>query len=112
MPTATILGTHLCNAYEVTRMNEMIAAGQLEVTAPTVVPWDGAARGAPGDVGQPHAGANYVVNHALPGTGLRSRDELYRGLGGAEAAAEDDSHGPTEAAHSARRRDGWPARWR
>jgi hypothetical protein len=39
MPTATIAGTHLCNAYEVTRMNEMIAAGQLEVTPPTVVPW-------------------------------------------------------------------------
>jgi acrylyl-CoA reductase (NADPH)/3-hydroxypropionyl-CoA dehydratase/3-hydroxypropionyl-CoA synthetase len=25
-----------------------------------------------------HAGANYVVNHALPRTGLRSRDELYQ----------------------------------
>jgi acrylyl-CoA reductase (NADPH) / 3-hydroxypropionyl-CoA dehydratase / 3-hydroxypropionyl-CoA synthetase len=40
MPTATIAGTHLCNAYEVTRMNDMIAAGQLEVTPPTVVPWE------------------------------------------------------------------------
>jgi acrylyl-CoA reductase (NADPH)/3-hydroxypropionyl-CoA dehydratase/3-hydroxypropionyl-CoA synthetase len=27
MPTAAILGTHLCNAYEVARMNDMIAAG-------------------------------------------------------------------------------------
>ncbi|MBV8971503.1 MAG: enoyl-CoA hydratase/isomerase family protein, partial [Sphingomonadaceae bacterium] len=31
MPTAEIRGTHLCNAYEVTRMNDMIAAGLLEV---------------------------------------------------------------------------------
>jgi acrylyl-CoA reductase (NADPH)/3-hydroxypropionyl-CoA dehydratase/3-hydroxypropionyl-CoA synthetase len=29
MPTASILGTHLCNAYEVARMNGMIAAGLL-----------------------------------------------------------------------------------
>ena len=29
MPTASILGTHLCNAFEVARMNDMIAAGLL-----------------------------------------------------------------------------------
>ena len=27
MPTATIIGTHLANAHEVTRMNEMVEAG-------------------------------------------------------------------------------------
>ena len=77
MPTATILGTHLCNAFEVTRMNDMVAAGLLEVTEPTVVPWHGlpAAHQAMWD--NKHQGANYVVNHALPSPGLRSRDALF-----------------------------------
>ncbi|MEL7030373.1 MAG: acetyl-CoA synthetase, partial [Pseudomonadota bacterium] len=39
MPTANIYGAHLCNAHEVTLMNNMIAAGLLDVTEPTVVPW-------------------------------------------------------------------------
>jgi acrylyl-CoA reductase (NADPH) / 3-hydroxypropionyl-CoA dehydratase / 3-hydroxypropionyl-CoA synthetase len=78
MPNATIAGTHLCNAYEVVRMNEMIGAGQLSVTEPTVVPWSElpAAHQAMWD--NTHAGSTYVVNHALPRTGLRSRDELYQ----------------------------------
>ena len=77
MPTAAILGTHLCNAYEVTRMNDMIAAGLLEVTEPTVVPWHDlpAAHQAMWD--NKHQGANYVVNHALPAPGLRGRDALF-----------------------------------
>jgi len=77
MPTATILGTHLCNAFEVTRMNDMVAAGLLDVTEPTVVPWHGlpAAHQAMWD--NKHQGANYVVNHALPAPGLRSRDALF-----------------------------------
>ena len=81
MPTATIAGTHLCNAFEVARMNDMIAAGQLEVSPPTVVPWSElpAAHQAMWD--NTHAGANYVVNHALPRTGLRSRDELFQEWG-------------------------------
>jgi len=81
MPTATIAGTHLCNAFEVARMNDMIAAGQLEVSPPTVVPWQElpAAHQAMWD--NTHAGANYVVNHALPRSGLRSRDELFQEWG-------------------------------
>ena len=77
MPTATILGTHLCNAFEVTRMNDMIAAGLLEVTPPTVVPWHGlpAAHQAMWD--NTHTGATYLVNHALPAMGLDSRDALF-----------------------------------
>ncbi len=76
MPTAEIRGTHLCNAYEVTRMNDMIAAGLLEVTEPTLVPWDGlpAAHQAMWD--NKHSGATYVVNHALPEAGLRGKDAL------------------------------------
>ncbi|MBN8493580.1 MAG: zinc-binding dehydrogenase, partial [Burkholderiales bacterium] len=77
MPSASILGTHLCNAYEVTRMNDMVAAGLLEVTEPTVVPWAQlpAAHQAMWD--NRHQGANYLVNHALPATGLRGRDALF-----------------------------------
>jgi acrylyl-CoA reductase (NADPH)/3-hydroxypropionyl-CoA dehydratase/3-hydroxypropionyl-CoA synthetase len=78
MPTATIAGTHLCNAYEVVRMNEMIAAGQLEVTEPTVVPWPDLPTAHQAMWDNTHAGATYVVNHALPRLGLRSRDELFQ----------------------------------
>jgi acrylyl-CoA reductase (NADPH) / 3-hydroxypropionyl-CoA dehydratase / 3-hydroxypropionyl-CoA synthetase len=81
MPTATIAGTHLCNAYEVARMNEMIAAGQLEVSPPTVVPWQDLPRAHQSMWDNTHAGANYVVNHALPREGLRSRDELFQEWG-------------------------------
>ena len=77
MPGASILGTHLCNAFEVTRMNDMVAAGLLDVTEPTVVPWHElpAAHQAMWD--NKHQGATYVVNHALPALGLRGRDALF-----------------------------------
>jgi len=78
MPTATIAGTHLCNAFEVARMNDMIAAGQLEVSPPTVVPWQDLPSAHQSMWDNTHAGANYVVNHALPRSGLRSRDELFQ----------------------------------
>jgi acrylyl-CoA reductase (NADPH)/3-hydroxypropionyl-CoA dehydratase/3-hydroxypropionyl-CoA synthetase len=77
MPTASILGTHLCNAYEVVRMNEMVDAGLLEVTTPTVVPWDGLAEAHQAMWDNRHTGATYVVNHALPALGLRTVDQLY-----------------------------------
>lgn len=76
MPTASILGTHLCNAFEVTRMNDMIAAGLLEVTEPLVVPWEGLPEAHQSMWENRHTGATYVVNHALPALGLRSRDAL------------------------------------
>ena len=76
MPTASILGTHLCNAFEVARMNDMIAAGLLEVTEPNVVPWDGLPEAHQAMWENRHSGATYVVNHALPSLGLRSRDAL------------------------------------
>jgi acrylyl-CoA reductase (NADPH)/3-hydroxypropionyl-CoA dehydratase/3-hydroxypropionyl-CoA synthetase len=77
MPTASILGTHLCNAYEVTRMNEMVDAGLLEVTSPTVVPWNALPEAHQAMWDNRHAGATYVVNHALPALGLRTVDQLY-----------------------------------
>jgi acrylyl-CoA reductase (NADPH)/3-hydroxypropionyl-CoA dehydratase/3-hydroxypropionyl-CoA synthetase len=76
MPTASILGTHLCNASEVARMNDMIAAGLLEVTDPEVVPWNSLPEAHQAMWENRHAGATYVVNHALPAMGLRTRDEL------------------------------------
>jgi acrylyl-CoA reductase (NADPH)/3-hydroxypropionyl-CoA dehydratase/3-hydroxypropionyl-CoA synthetase len=77
MPTAEILGTHLCNAYEVTRMNDMVAAGLLDVTEPTVVPWEGLPEAHQSMWENRHSGATYIVNHALPTPGLRSKDELF-----------------------------------
>ncbi len=76
MPTASILGTHLTNAFEVTRMNDMIAAGLLDITPPTVVPWHDLPSAHQAMWENKHAGANYLVNHALPTLGLRSKDAL------------------------------------
>ncbi len=76
MPTASILGTHLCNAFEVARMNDMISAGLLEVTEPQVVAWDQLPEAHQAMWENRHTGATYVVNHALPALGLRSRDAL------------------------------------
>jgi acrylyl-CoA reductase (NADPH) / 3-hydroxypropionyl-CoA dehydratase / 3-hydroxypropionyl-CoA synthetase len=77
MPSATIAGTHLCNAFEVTRMNDMVAAGLLDVTEPTVVPWHELPTAHQAMWDNKHQGATYVVNHALPALGLRSRDALF-----------------------------------
>jgi acrylyl-CoA reductase (NADPH)/3-hydroxypropionyl-CoA dehydratase/3-hydroxypropionyl-CoA synthetase len=86
MPTAEIRGTHLCNAYEVTRMNELVAAGRLDVTEPTVVPWEGLPEAHQSMWDNRHEGATYIVNHALPAFGLRSRDELFEAWAAAGAA--------------------------
>ena len=87
MPTAEIRGTHLCNAYEVTRMNDMIAAGLLDVTPPTVVPWEGLPEAHQSMWENRHSGATYVVNHALPALGLRSKDALLEAWAAQEAEA-------------------------
>ncbi len=87
MPTAEIRGTHLCNAYEVTRMNDMIAGGLLDVTEPTVVPWEGLPEAHQAMWENRHSGATYVVNHALPELGLRSKDALFEAWAAQEAAA-------------------------
>lgn len=76
MPTASILGTHLCNAHEVTIMNNMIAGGLLDVTEPTMVAWQDLPDAHQSMWDNRHTGSTYVVNHALPSPGLRSRDEL------------------------------------
>ena len=89
MPTASILGTHLCNAFEVARMNDMIAAGLLAVTEPQVVPWEGLPEAHQAMWENRHSGATYVVNHALPELGLRGRDALLEAWATGEANPPD-----------------------
>ena len=93
MPTAEIFGTHLCNSYEVTMMNEMVAAGLLDVTEPTMVPWEGLPQAHQAMWDNSHTGSTYVVNHALPAMGLTTKDELleYWAAAQTSAAANDTS---------------------
>jgi acrylyl-CoA reductase (NADPH)/3-hydroxypropionyl-CoA dehydratase/3-hydroxypropionyl-CoA synthetase len=77
MPSANIWGTHLSNAYEVTRLNDEIGAGILSVSEPVVVAWDELPAAHQAMWENRLAGATYVVNHALPRPGIKSKDELY-----------------------------------
>ncbi|BAU29623.1 3-hydroxypropionyl-CoA synthetase /3-hydroxypropionyl-CoA dehydratase /acrylyl-CoA reductase (NADPH) [Aneurinibacillus soli] len=77
MPTANIWGTHLSNAYEVIRMNEMIDAGMLEITEPVFVEFDQLPEAHQEMWENRHVGSSYVVNHAIPQTGLKTKDQLY-----------------------------------
>lgn len=77
MPSANIFGTHLSNAYEIVRLNQELAAGLLSVTEPLLVAWDELPAAHQAMWENRHAGATYVVNHALPRPGLQSREELY-----------------------------------
>jgi acrylyl-CoA reductase (NADPH)/3-hydroxypropionyl-CoA dehydratase/3-hydroxypropionyl-CoA synthetase len=77
MPSANIWGTHLCNAYEVTLMNDQIDAGLLEVTDPAVIPFDEMPEAHQAMWENRHTASNYVCNHALPLLGLKTKDELY-----------------------------------
>ncbi len=77
MPSANIWGTHLSNAYEIVRMNDEISAGLLNVTEPTLVPWDELPAAHQAMWENRHAGSTYVVNHALPRPGITSKEELY-----------------------------------
>ena len=76
LPTANIFGTHLCNAYEVTLMNDQIDAGLLEVTDPLVVPFAEMPQAHQAMWENRHAAGNYVANHALPLMGLKTKEEL------------------------------------
>lgn len=95
MPNAQIYGTHLCNAYEVTMMNEMVAAGLLDVTEPTMVEWDGLPEAHQSMWENRHSGATYVVNHALPAMGLRTKDELLEYWAAASAEQDPKNDGET-----------------
>jgi acrylyl-CoA reductase (NADPH)/3-hydroxypropionyl-CoA dehydratase/3-hydroxypropionyl-CoA synthetase len=77
MPTANIWGTHLSNAYEVQKMNELLNAGFLHVDEPFVVDEFELAQAHQDMWENKHKGANYLFNHALPRMGLKTKDDLY-----------------------------------
>ena len=87
MPSAAIKGTHLCNAYEVATMNEMVAAGLLTVTEPAVVAWPELPAAHQAMWENRHAAATYVCNHALPAPGLRTKEQLFEAWATLAAAA-------------------------
>ena len=74
-------------------MNEMVAAGLLDVTEPTMVPWEGLPEAHQSMWENSHTGSTYVVNHALPAMGLTTKDELleYWAATQKPAAANDTS---------------------
>jgi acrylyl-CoA reductase (NADPH)/3-hydroxypropionyl-CoA dehydratase/3-hydroxypropionyl-CoA synthetase len=81
MPSASILGTHLCNAAEVIKLNRMISSGAVSVPEPYLGDWDDTAQlhQAMWENRLPEAtggAVKAVINHALPRSGLRERDEL------------------------------------
>jgi acrylyl-CoA reductase (NADPH) / 3-hydroxypropionyl-CoA dehydratase / 3-hydroxypropionyl-CoA synthetase len=82
MPSAEILGTHLCNAAEIAALNRMIAAGLLPIDPPYLADWRElpAVHQAMWENRLPEyakGAAKAVANHALPEAGLKTRDELY-----------------------------------
>jgi acrylyl-CoA reductase (NADPH) / 3-hydroxypropionyl-CoA dehydratase / 3-hydroxypropionyl-CoA synthetase len=77
MPTANIWGTHLSNAYEVIRMNEMIDSGMLEITEPVFIEFEELPQAHQEMWENRHAGSSYVANHAIPQPGLKTKDQLF-----------------------------------
>jgi acrylyl-CoA reductase (NADPH) / 3-hydroxypropionyl-CoA dehydratase / 3-hydroxypropionyl-CoA synthetase len=77
MPTANIWGTHLSNAYEIVRLNDEISAGLLSITEPALIEWNELKETHQTIWENRHTAATYVVNHALPRPGLKSKDDLY-----------------------------------
>jgi acrylyl-CoA reductase (NADPH)/3-hydroxypropionyl-CoA dehydratase/3-hydroxypropionyl-CoA synthetase len=88
MPSVNIWGTHLSNGYEIIRLNDEVSAGLLEVTEPTLVDWDDLAEAHQAMWENRHAGAAYVVNHALPRAGLKTKEELYEAWAAMRASTQ------------------------
>lgn len=81
MPSATIIGTHLCNAAEVIGLNHMINAGAIEIPETYLGDWESlpTLHQAMWENKLPEATNGYakaVVNHALPIPGLKTVDEV------------------------------------
>jgi acrylyl-CoA reductase (NADPH)/3-hydroxypropionyl-CoA dehydratase/3-hydroxypropionyl-CoA synthetase len=81
MPTASVLGSHLSNAYEVQQLNAEIDAGAIDVTTPKVVDWPDLPEAHQDMWDNEHEAEAYVVDHALPAEELRDRRELYKAWG-------------------------------
>ena len=76
MPSVNIWGSHLSNAYEVVQVNQMIEGGMLEVTDPILVPWNELPETHQAQWENRQKGAAFVVDHALPTPGLKTKEEL------------------------------------
>lgn len=77
MPSANIFGTHLCNANEVSVMNDMVDAGIIEISEPYVVSFDEIPQAHQDMWENKHKAGNYVGNHAIPQRGLKTKEELF-----------------------------------
>jgi NADPH:quinone reductase-like Zn-dependent oxidoreductase len=77
MPSANIFGTHLCNAHEVSVMNDMVDAGVIEITEPYVVSFDEIPQAHQDMWENKHKAGNYVGNHCIPQRGLKTKEELF-----------------------------------
>lgn len=77
MPTAGIYGTHLSNSYEIQELNELINAGFLTIDDPLVVEFNELAAAHQEMWENRHRASNYILNHALPQLGLKTKDDLY-----------------------------------
>ena len=92
MPTASILGTHLCNAGEVVKLNRMISSGAVKVPEPHLGYWNEIAQlhQAMWENRLPEAtggSAKAVINHALPQLDLKSLDELLAAWSSSQSPA-------------------------
>ncbi|MBS0636174.1 MAG: AMP-binding protein [Verrucomicrobia bacterium] len=77
MPTASIFGTHLSNAYEIQATNELIDAGLLSVEEPELVPFNESPIAHQEMWENRHRAPTMVLNHALPQKGIKTKDELF-----------------------------------
>jgi acrylyl-CoA reductase (NADPH)/3-hydroxypropionyl-CoA dehydratase/3-hydroxypropionyl-CoA synthetase len=77
MPSANIFGTHLCNANEVSMMNDMVDAGVIEITEPYIVSFDEIPQAHQDMWENKHKAGNYVGNHCIPQKGLKTKEELF-----------------------------------
>lgn len=77
MPTTEIFGTHMKNTYEVLQMNSEIEQGMFDIPKTHVTPWEETPQAHQDMWDNEHKEGSYVINHALPSTGLDSKDSLF-----------------------------------
>jgi acrylyl-CoA reductase (NADPH)/3-hydroxypropionyl-CoA dehydratase/3-hydroxypropionyl-CoA synthetase len=77
MPTANIFGTHLSNSFEILEMNVLINAGFLTIDDPLVIDFFDLPQAHQEMWENRHRASNYLLNHALPQLGLKTKDDLY-----------------------------------
>jgi len=77
MPTAKIFGTHMSNAAEVLELNDMIEAHSIEVSQPLAIDFDGLPNAHQEMWENKHQASIYVCNHAIPKSGLKTKEELF-----------------------------------